>query len=99
MAPSFFTDPTMEKVVAIRDTTSAIVTLIAKTFAADPDALRMVAQTITTSPKIDPKDRDLDVALTAALAARSNSTARRLRWGRPPMPSRTAFSWCLKTAS
>src|SRR5262245_24807808 len=33
MTPSFFTDPTMEKVVAIRDAASAIVTLIAETFA------------------------------------------------------------------
>jgi tetratricopeptide (TPR) repeat protein len=44
-------------------------TLIARTFAADAEALRMVAETITISPKIDPNDRDMDVALVAALAA------------------------------
>lgn len=44
-------------------------TLIAKTFANDAEALRMMADKIATDPKIDPADRDLDVALAAAEAS------------------------------
>ena len=44
-------------------------TLIAKTYANDAEALRMIAEKISTDPKIDPSARDYDVALAAAEAA------------------------------
>jgi thiol-disulfide isomerase/thioredoxin len=52
----------------------AVNTLIAKHFVNDPEALRMLAEKITTDPAIDVKLRDYDVALAAAQAAQKQAT-------------------------
>jgi thiol-disulfide isomerase/thioredoxin len=47
--------------------------LMATTYAADAEALRMLAEKIATAPKLSPEQRDMDVALEAATMARQVS--------------------------
>jgi hypothetical protein len=44
--------------------------LMGKAYASDPAALRMLAEKVASDPKIDKADRDMDLALEAAEAAR-----------------------------